>query len=187
MQAPIVYFYLLTNHCVNTRLHQLYESLEAQRLQLMDSLKNLSSESLNHQPPGKWSINQIIAHLIAAEKLSVMYLTKKIQGINEAEESGFIQELKMIGLIISQRLPLKFKAPKVVVENTSASADLKQLEQEWGTVRIELKALLEKINDGQIKRMIYKHVRAGKLNIQHALIFFREHIVHHRPQIKRLL
>jgi uncharacterized damage-inducible protein DinB len=187
MQAPIVYFYLLINLCVNTRLHQLYESLEAQRLQLMGSVKNLSPEKLNQQPSGKWSINQIIAHIITAEKMSVVYLTKKIQGVNEVENSGFFQELKMMGLILSQRLPFKFKAPKVVVENTSASTDLKQLEQEWNSVRNEMKTLLEKIKDDQVKRMIYKHIRAGKLNIQHALIFFREHIIHHQPQIKRLL
>jgi uncharacterized damage-inducible protein DinB len=172
---------------LNTKLNQLYESLEAQRLQLMDSLKNLSSEKLNQQPEGKWSINQIIAHIITAEKMSVMYLTKKIQGVNEVENSGLFQELKMMGLIISQRLPFKFKAPRVVVENTSASTDIKQLEQEWKSVREEMKTLLKKIKDDQVKRMIYKHVRAGKLNIQHALIFFREHVIHHQPQIKRLL
>jgi uncharacterized damage-inducible protein DinB len=186
MQATIVYFYLLINCCLNPRLQQLYESLEAQRHQLMDSLKNLSFEKLNHQPEGKWSINQIIAHLITAEKMSVMYLTKKIQGVNEVENSGLFEELKMMGLIVSQRLPFKFKAPRVVVENTSASTSLKQLEQEWNSVRDETKTLLEKIKDDQVKRMIYKHVRAGKLNIQHALIFFREHVIHHKPQIKRL-
>ncbi len=172
---------------MNIKLRQLYDSLESQRIKLIGSLKILPLEKLNQQPEGKWSINQIIAHLITAEKMSVMYLTKKIQGVNELENSGFFQELKMLGLIVSQRLPFKFKAPKVVVENTSTSTDLKQLEQEWNSVRKEMEALLEKIKDDQIKRMIYKHVRAGKLNIQHALIFFREHIIHHQPQIKKLL
>jgi uncharacterized damage-inducible protein DinB len=172
---------------LNIKLNQLYSSLETERIQLFDSLKNLSSEKLNHQAEGKWSINQVIAHLIAAEKMSVLYLTKKLQGIDEAKNTGLVEELKMVALIISQRLPFKFKAPRVVVENTPNSTDLKQLEQEWNAVRIELKALLEKIKDNQIKRKIYKHVIAGKLNIQQALIFFREHIIHHQPQIKRLL
>ncbi len=171
---------------MNAKLHQLYNSLESQRIKLLDSLKNLPPEKLNYQPEGRWSINQVVAHLITAERMSVMYLTKKIQGIDEVDNTGLIEELKMIGLIISQRLPLKFKAPRVVVENTSHSSDLQQLEQEWNTLRMDLKNLLEKIGDHQIKRKIYKHVRAGKLNIQQALIFFREHIIHHQPQIKRL-
>jgi uncharacterized damage-inducible protein DinB len=172
---------------LNTKLNQLYDSLESQRIKLLDSLENLPLQRLNHQPAGKWSINQVIAHLITAERMSVLYLTKKIQGIDEVDNTGLIEELKMIGLIISQRLPLKFKAPRVVVENTPSSSELKQLEKEWNTLRIDLKNLLEKVSDHQIKRKIYKHVRAGKLNIQQALIFFREHIIHHQPQIKRLL
>jgi hypothetical protein len=93
----------------------------------------------------------------------------------------------MIVIILSQRLPFKFKAPKTVVENTKPSTSLQELEQEWTTVRNELKIVLEKFNDDQIKRKIYKHVVAGKLNIQQTLLFFREHVIHHQQQIKRLL
>jgi uncharacterized damage-inducible protein DinB len=168
-------------------LQKSFDQLELQRNKLFRSIESLPIKRLNHQPAGKWSINQIVAHLITAEKMSVMYLTKKIQGIDETKDSGLLEELKMIALIISQRLPFKFKAPKVVVENTSSSHDLKELEQEWTMVRNELKLLLERIKNDQIKRLIYKHVIAGKLNIAHALIFFREHIIHHQPQIKALL
>lgn len=172
---------------MNTELQKLIDSLEVQRIQLLKSLSHLPAEKLNKQVAKRWSVNQVLAHLITAERLSVAYLTKKIQAINEVDDTGLIEELKIIGLIISQRLPLKFKAPKVVVENTPKEQDIAQLEKEWINVRADLKQLLEKINDDQIKRGIYKHVRAGKLNIQHALIFFREHIIHHRPQINKLI
>ena len=172
---------------MNSSLQKKFESLESQRKTLLHSLQNLSAEKLNHQPEGKWSINQVIAHLIAAEKLSLVYLTKKIQAINEVENTGVVEELKMIALIISQRLPLKFKAPRMVVENTSHSQELSKLEQEWTSLRQELKLLLENFSDDQINRKIYKHIRAGKLNIQHALIFFREHIIHHQRQLNHLL
>jgi uncharacterized damage-inducible protein DinB len=172
---------------LNTKLQQIFDSLETQRNQLFTSLNGLAVEKLNQQPTNGWSINQVIAHLIAAERLSVLYLRKKIQAINEVENTGLIEELKMIVIILSQRLPFKFKAPKTVVENTKSSTSLHQLEQEWNAVRNELKIVLEKFNDDQIKRKIYKHVVAGKLNIQQTLLFFREHIIHHQQQIKRLL
>jgi hypothetical protein len=54
-------------------------------------------------------------------------------------------------------------------------------------VRNELKTMLEKFGDDQLKRKIYKHVIAGKLNILQTLLFFREHVIHHQQQIKRLL
>lgn len=172
---------------MNKTLAKQYQSLEAQREELLTSLRNLNAEKLNDHLEGHWSINQIIAHLIAGEKLSVAYLQKKILAINEVDNTGIFEEIKMIGLIISQRLPLKFRAPRVVVENTTQTSDLSLLVKEWDSVREELRQLLEKVNDDQINRRIYKHVRAGKLNIQHALIFFREHIIHHYPQLKRLM
>lgn len=172
---------------MNTKLQQIFDSLETQRNQLFSSLNSLAVEKLNQQPTNGWSINQVIAHLITAERLSIMYLHKKIQAINEVENTGLVEELKMIVLILSQRLPFKFKAPKVVVENTKPSTSLHELVKEWAAVRNELKAMLERFGDDQLKRKIYKHVIAGKLNIQQTLLFFREHIIHHQQQIKRLL
>ncbi len=167
---------------------KLFESLESQRHALMSSFQNLSVEKLNHHTPGKWSINQIVAHLITAERMSLNYLQKKINGIHEAENSGFGEEIKMAFLMASQRLPgLKFKAPRVVVENTPAGSDLDSLLKEWETLRKELNFFLDKIPAGSEKKLIYKHVRAGRLSTIHALKFFREHIIHHTPQIKKLL
>ena len=142
---------------MNLKLQKLVNALEVQRFQLLDTIKISTPEKLNHKLNAKWSINQVIAHLITAERLSITYLNKKIQAINEVENTGLIEELKMIVLIISQRLPFKFKAPKVVLENTKPSTSLLQLELEWNAVRNELKVLLEKFTDDQVKRKIYIH------------------------------
>jgi hypothetical protein len=154
----------------------------------MSKIKTLSLEKLSHHVSGKWSVHQIIAHIITAERLSLNYLQKKSNAIHEVDDSGLWEELKMMMLVASQRLPgLKFKAPKVVVQNTPTDLDLASLQNEWDALRKELKEFLEKIPPGAEKRLIYKHVRAGRLNTIHALKFFREHIIHHTPQIKRLL
>ncbi len=171
---------------MNSKLQLLFDSLESERANLLTSLKNLSADKQRHAPAGKWSIQQILAHLIAAEKLSIMYLQKKMLGIAEAENTGLWEEVKMILLRLSQRLPFKFKAPRTVIENTPSYASFDELVADWDKTRAELKTLLEKFDDAQIKKLIYKHVRAGRLNIQHALMFFHEHIVHHTPQINRL-
>jgi hypothetical protein len=172
---------------MNSRLQSLFDSLENQRQSLVSSLKNLPSERLNEHAPNKWSINQIIAHLISAEQLSVSYINKKMLGIDQTADTGFYEELKMLVLQISQRLPFKYRAPKKVVENTLHESDIIKLIEQWDLVRADLKSLLEKIEDHQIKRGIYRHVRVGLINIQHALKFFGEHVIHHTPQIKRQL
>jgi hypothetical protein len=172
---------------MNPRLQKLYSEIETQRKMLLLSVRNLSYEKLNNYPPDKWSINQIIAHLISAENLSVQYIKKKILGVNQVENTGFTEELKMLLLVASQRLPLKFKAPKVVVEHTSKATDITKLTGAWEETRLELRNILERMEDQHLQKKIYKHVRVGMLNIQHALKFFREHVKHHMPQVKYLL
>jgi hypothetical protein len=169
------------------RLERLYDGIEKQRYNLLTPLRSLSNDKLNAHPPGKWSINQIIAHLITAEDLSILYLNKKILGVNEEADSGLIEEMKMILLILSQRLPLKFKAPTMVVDRTSRETDLNILIADWDKTRVELKNILDRIESHHINRKIYRHVRMGMLNIQHTLKFIGEHVGHHTPQIKDLL
>jgi uncharacterized damage-inducible protein DinB len=172
---------------LNTQLAQLFGTLENQRIELLHVLNTISPEAARSHPPGKWSVAQVISHLIASEQLSVGYLNKKILGIETAPKTGFPEQLKMIVLIISQRLPLKFKAPTVIVQNTPNYENIEQLKMAWGKTRNDLKAVLEKFDDNQINRKVFKHPVAGMLNIQQALRFFREHIIHHTPQIKNLL
>lgn len=172
---------------MNSKLAQQFDALETQRNKLIARVKRVP-EKFNIKPDSaSWSIHQVLAHLIAAEKLSVQYLSKKLQGIDAAGDTGVWEEMKMIALKISQRLPLKFKAPQRVVESTPTYESLDALAEDWSKTRSMLRAELEKIQDHQLKKKIYKHVIAGKLNIIHAIDFLEEHINHHMRQLNRLL
>lgn len=115
-------------------------------------------------------------------------MKKKAQGIKQAGSSGILQSLTMLILILSQRLPmLKFKAPKVVVDNTPPAMNKHELFAAWEQSRMELKNFLEGIGDAHVRKLIYKHPVAGRLDVRQALVFFGEHIRHHRPQLMRLL
>lgn len=68
------------------------------------------------------------------------------------ETPVFWEHVKMSLLIISQRLPLKFKAPRAVVQQKIRATSLQQLEEEWDLVRNDMKALLDRIQPHQSKR-----------------------------------
>ncbi len=174
---------------MNAALQRLFDEIELQRTTLMKSVSHLTEEQLNARLiPGKWSVAEILSHVISAERLSLIYLEKKILAIDATKDSGMWEEVKINLLKISQRLPgLKFKVPKTLQEKMTQYHSIAALTSEWDSVRKDLAAFLEKIPDAKVERMIYRHVRAGYLNIRHALIFFREHIIHHTPQIKRLV
>jgi uncharacterized damage-inducible protein DinB len=168
---------------------KLFTELEIQRMQTLRSVEHLDQPRLNRSLiKGKWSIAQILSHIVAAERLSLQYVKKKIQGIETAADTGLWEEIKMLMLVASQRAPgLKFKAPRFVVETTTVHADLASIVKEWDAVRNEFKLLLDAVPDQCTNRRVYRHPRAGYLNLKHALRFFSEHIIHHTPQIKRLV
>lgn len=173
---------------MSPELQALMDKLEAQRNGIIAEFRAVPKDRFNHSPkPGKWSAAQILSHLISAERLTVAYMKKKAQGIATAPSSGWWEEMKMAVLIVSQRLPgLKFTAPRYVVQNTSPYDDLASIESAWSQIRSDLHSLLETIPLTQVDRKIYKHPIAGYLNVRHALIFLREHIIHHTPQLHRL-
>jgi len=172
---------------VNSLLAKYFDTLETQRAKLLVEIKKASSEQINQQIKGKWSVNQIASHLITAEQLSVSYITKKINAINEVGNTGLLGELKLLFFIISQRLPLKYKAPKTLGEQPRSYSDFMELEKNWDETRQQLNLLLKRFSDNSLRKKIYRHPVMGRCNIIHALIFFREHINHHYPQIRRQL
>lgn len=173
---------------MNNYFLPLFDELERQRTNILNHVKDLPAEKLHFAPPGKWSISQILTHILVAEQLSMLYMKKKALGIEQAGNSGLIAWMRIGLLKISQRIPaLKFKAPKVVLEHTPPALSLIELSEKWETHRQKLRAFLESIEDKNKKKLIYKHVIAGRLDARQALVFFREHANHHWPQIKRLL
>ena len=169
-------------------IQKLVDRIESQRDDLLQSFRSLSQDQFNKSPsPGRWSAAEVLSHIIAAERLSLAYMQKKVQGIESAAISGPWEEIKMAILKASQRLPgLKFKAPKRLVENTALYRDLASIESEWVKVRTDLRGLLEKIPQEKLNRLIYKHPVAGYLNVRHAVDFFHEHIHHHLTQLRNL-
>jgi uncharacterized damage-inducible protein DinB len=181
-------FSIEIKHKMNKKIEKIFLMLEQQRQNLLNEIQFSSDVLLASKPDSsKWSVLEILTHLYSSEKLSFSYIKKKSLGINELDNAGIKQALLMPVVKISQRLPFRFKAPKVVIENTSDTLPLAQLISSWGLLRLELKAHLENLADSNIHKLVYKHPIAGRLSLPQAMQFFAEHINHHKPQIKRAL
>lgn len=171
---------------MNSRLQSLFDSLEKKKNEVLSAIQHISDEDFSRRThPDKWSISEILAHLQTSENLSTLYILKKSQGIADMKDTKLSHDLLMLLVQASQRLPFKFRAPQVVTSHTPSYATKQELIAQWDKTRLQLKALLEKFSDDQINKQIYRHPRIGLINIQHGLIFFREHIIHHYPQVKR--
>ncbi|NJM25100.1 MAG: DinB family protein [Bacteroidia bacterium] len=173
---------------MNPKLHSLFEALEKERTLLLTAVKSYPADTLSHTPrPGKWSVLQILTHLVISEQLSLLYMQKKSLGVQSAGDTTAVESIKSWLLLLSQRLPLKYKAPKFLKESTPGQWPVHEIEANWQTLRQQMHAFLSAIEPAHLKRKIYRHPVAGRLNVTHALLFMRAHIRHHQPQVKRLL
>jgi hypothetical protein len=169
---------------VNKQLNQAFENLLQKRNSLLDLAKSLPAEKINQRVnPNQWSVLEILNHLYTAEKLSLQYIKKKSQGIDNLGKAGVKHALMMLVLKISQRLPIRYKAPTTVLQNTVDVVTLSDLIAQWDLLYLELKSILVNTPEKHVHKLVYKHVVAGRLSMVQALIFFREHMIHHTPQI----
>lgn len=172
---------------MNSKLQYQFNLLEQTRTEIVDLLSGVDQTSFERNVRDKWSIAQILIHVITSERLAVLYMRKKSLGVDSLKNSGVIEQIKLLLLRISQRLPLKYKVPTSIRDKTPVAPTKDELLAMWETERAKLKTFLSSIDDKHVSKMIFKHPIAGMLNAAQGVAFLREHLIHHRPQIVKLI
>lgn len=174
---------------MTTKVQQLWDILEAQRLDLFRELDKMDPSVLNRKTsPETWSANQNLVHLLAAETASLAYLQKKLSsGGADIPKAGFNSWLRRFLLRLAFALPmLKFKAPKYL-GNLPETSDFEDVKTRFAAQRAMLKAYLDAMPDDLLDREVWKHARAGKMSIAQMLDFFQDHFNRHEQQLKRAI
>lgn len=170
---------------MNPYLESRYLKLEETRNRLLDELQGLDEELLN-QPgaAGKWSINQIVAHLIQVEQLTNVYIQRKVQS-EDLQTSCLANGARALLLRIALHSGLKFKAPAVVAD-VPAQAHLPALRKQWDSARYQFEDTLTEMPRHLLDKCVFRHPYAGMLTITQTLDFLQDHFSHHARQIARL-
>jgi hypothetical protein len=174
---------------VSSELQHEFSVIEQQRIRLLDFLKTVPSEKLFHKPSSdKWSVIEIISHLMTSEKLSLQYMKKKSLGIKSLKNYGWMERIKYALLKGYQKIHIiKFKAPSIVVSNMPVLTSLEEAIENWDNARNECRLFLETIPDQYAHRMIYRHPIVGLLGAPQAVAFLGLHVAHHEHQILKLI
>ena len=161
--------------------------METDRLNLLAGLRSMTNDEFNQQPgPGKWSIAQVLLHLVIAEEGMVRYTNKKLQYSNTLKTSGLVEKVKVAALKFCLWLPLKYKVPKWI-DDVPASASFDDLNQRWHVVRTELNRLIGHLEkENLLNKNVFKHPVIKRINIFQALGFIQFHFNHHLLQIVRV-
>jgi hypothetical protein len=64
---------------------------------------------------------------------------------------------------------------------------MEELLKMWEAERLKLKTFLTSIDEKHVNKLIFKHPIAGMFNIAQGVAFLREHLIHHQPQIVRII
>ncbi len=171
------------------KVEKLWQKLEQQRIDLFKELDSVTPSVLDQKSaPNVWSPNQNLEHLLLAESTSLSYLKKKLSsGGDNIPKAGFKSSLRRFLLRIAFALPsLKFKAPQYL-GNLPESSDFTDLKTRFAAQRAELKNYLDTLPDNLLEGEIWKHARAGKMNIAQMLDFFEDHFNRHEQQLKRAI
>ncbi len=174
---------------MNKRLQSLFDNLESSKSELLAQVKHLDVEQLNKQPmPEKWSIAQIIDHLILAEKFVLIQIEKRMSQPEALKKVGFGVSVKMFLLKMIVRLSLtpKVKAPGRLAEVADYS-ELENLEDSWAAKRQTLKEILENMKTEMLDKNLTSHPLIPDMTIFQGLGIIQGHFNIHKKQIQLIL
>lgn len=163
------------------------DSLEVLRHQLEHRLDKVEDAKLYiPQEEGKWSIIQVLSHLVYIEKGIVQYINKKMLGRASLKKKNIIASLRFRLLKRLLDSSARFKMPKILGEPSNEKT-IEELKGEFVQSRIVLKKLVLDFPEEEFDKLIFKHPFAGRFSMQQTIDFIYDHYNHHIRQIERIL
>lgn len=177
------------NITLDRKLEKRLKLLDKKLNQLLEELKYYSEDQLNRKPGvGKWSVIQVMHHLLLAETGSLNYLQKKLGYNPELSNAGIQSWVRKQALKFFLWAPIKWKAPpKIGDEYLPAYAGFWDTAKLWKEQRTNLKAYLGTLPPDIFKKEAYNHPRAGRMDIKGMIGFFDQHFDRHHKQIRRII
>lgn len=164
-----------------------YDEIGALKDKFLKKAERLSNEQLNKMPEGGgWSAGQVLYHTAFAESGTILVIKKNLAEQKVTMKTDLGSFFRNILLVVSLRLPLKFKAPKAVskVPDTITYEELKKY---FDKNSADFRQILNDLPEELENKLIFKHPLAGLFNIDQTLSFTREHYLHHERQLDALL
>lgn len=169
------------------QLENQFKKFEQDRKALLDSLKAVANDKLAQAPsPDKWSVIQILNHLVMAEYGTFGYMKKKILAVDSLEKAGFSSWLGVQFIKLYLALPLKTKAPKGI-DQPAGNEKLEEVVAKWDKLRANWYEFLSQIKDDDLEKALFKHPFGNRLNIYQTIEFCDAHFKKHEKQIKNIL
>ncbi|MCX6549869.1 MAG: DinB family protein [Acidobacteria bacterium] len=157
-------------------------SIERKRLALLAEVTALDEALLTARPfPGKWSIREIIEHLVLAEDDVVGDFTRL--DARAAQPRGFGNQARYLVVMFVLRFRIPVKAPSKAMLPTG-DRSLAELRERWDEHHRRLRSFVAGLTRAGARRAIFKHPIAGPLGVSQAILMSDAHLDSHISQIR---
>lgn len=168
------------------QLNSTFDEIEAIKVSILNELDQLSVHQLNFKPTArKWSLLQVAEHLMLAETGSMNYVNKKTLKPDELENYSLKATFRFWFLKFFLNTPIRIKNRVSPITPTLKPA-IKDVKLRWEIARKALRQFIDKHDDAILKKLVFKHPIAGRINALQMMQFFKLHLNHHIKQMERV-
>jgi hypothetical protein len=156
---------------------------ERRRL-LLDEVESLTPQRLVAKPlPGKWSILEIVEHLVLADRDVFQGLPDPAQLVDRKRELKDRVSYPITMFMLACHIPVKVASPRMMPRS---QLSLVELRRDWEAVGQWLESYLDAIEPEALAKAVFAHPIAGPMTLQQCLHLGDLHLATHTRHIRRL-
>lgn len=161
------------------------KAFDRARWGLLDELGVLEPDKLVARPlPGKWSILEIVEHMVLAERTVLQGLPEAAQ--SKEREPRLKHQLRylLVLAVLKARIPVKVPALAMAPTGTGDLAHWRRL---WDENQAWLRTYIEDRAARSARGTALRHPVAGPISVEHGVLMSQLHLTIHTRQIRALL
>lgn len=166
---------------LNLKLHKINQ----QRRALIDRLQELPDDLLSTRPlPDKWSIIEILEHLVLSERDVFQGLPKPADAISQQRKPSDRVAYWIVLMALGLRIPVKAPSPKAIPTGRTSFAKLRR---QWDCNYEWLESYVKELPGDNFNDAVFSHPIAGQLTLEQAIRMGQIHLALHMSQIEKRL
>jgi DinB family protein len=166
------------------RLDRRLQAFDDRRNALLDEMEALEPGKLLARPrEGKWSILEIVEHLVLAERVVFQELPEPSQLKARKRRLKHRIRYLLVMFVLRADIPVGVISTAMLPRGGRDLAELRRL---WDENQIWLRACVDSLGPQGIHRAVLRHPVAGPISVRQAVIMSRIHLERHIRQIRTL-
>ena len=167
-----------------TEIQKTFDSLDKKYTKLLQDLSSLTDEALNFKAGAdKWSIVEVIEHLVMAEENMLAQLTGAASAATLDPQDRSAKNFHIVIKVMTKDIPVD--VPDESME-PHGQFPLEELLGRWDDTRQKTRAYIDGINSGNAGDLVYRHPFAGPLDMAETLRFIDVHFDNHMRHIDKI-